>query len=48
MSAVFEEMAEQNYKILISDIEEGVLHVVTFLDFAFGPRGPCPSKKHFL
>ena len=37
MSAVFEEMAEQNYKILISDIEEGVLRVVTFLDFAFSP-----------
>ena len=48
MLAAFEEMAEQNNKILISDIEEGVLHVVTFLDFAFGPRGPCPSKKHFL
>ena len=32
MSAVFEEMAEQNYKILISDIEEGVLRVVTSLD----------------
>ena len=48
MLATFEEMAEQNNKILISDIEEGVLHVVTFLDFAFGPRGPCPSKKHFL
>ena len=48
MSAVFEEMAEQNYKILISDIEEGVLRVVTFLDFVFSPRGPCPSKKSFL
>ena len=48
MSAVFEEMAEQNYKILISDIEEGVLRVVTFLDFAFSPRGPCPSRKSLL
>ena len=48
MSAVFEEMAEQNYKILTSDIEEGVLRVVTFLDFAFSPRGPCPSKKSVL
>ena len=48
MSAVFEEMAEQNYKILISDIEEGVLHVVTFLDFAFSPRGSCPSRKSLL
>ena len=48
MSAVFEEMAEQNYKILISDIEEGVLHVVTFLDFAFNLKGPCPRKKSLL
>ena len=48
MSAVFEEMAEQNYKILISDIEEGVLCVVTFLDFALSPRGPCPSRKSWL
>ena len=48
MSAVFEEMAEQNCKILLSDIEGGVLPVVTFLDFGFSVRGPCPSKKSFL
>ena len=48
MLAVFEEMAEQNCKISISDIEGGVLPVVTFLDFGFSVRGPCPSKKSFL
>ena len=48
MSVVFEEMADQNCKILMSDIEVGVFRVVTFLDFAFSPRGPCPNKKVFL
>ena len=43
MSAMFEEMAEQNYKTLKADIEDGVSRVVTILDFAFITKGPCPS-----
>ena len=36
------------WKILVSEVSLDVLCVIMFLDFAFTPRGPCPSTFMLL
>ena len=42
-SSFFEQLSEQTYKIFLPALGTHVPDVMTFLDFAFSPRGSHPG-----